>query len=119
MYDAFFAQPLLDLAAWCGALAPAPAEAQVQSRAEPTHCRIRITGTKVAVRMPKGDAPVAQPDSPVVRYVHRGDVIQNNFCLLALGRGSSGPVYRECGRDGYNWYIVVGGQVPVTCAKQT
>ncbi|MFD8723878.1 hypothetical protein ACFV2H_39490 [Streptomyces sp. NPDC059629] len=70
------------------------------------------------MRMPEGNATVAGPDSPVVRYVHRGDVIRNNFRLIALGRSNSGPVYRECGKDGYDWYIVVGGQVPVTCAER-
>ncbi|MDQ1024694.1 hypothetical protein QF035_002276 [Streptomyces umbrinus] len=110
---------LLGFVAWCGMLGPAaPAEAHAQSQAEATHCKIRITGEKVAVRMPQGDAKVARPDSPVVRYVHRGDVIRNNFCLIARGRTMSGPLYRKCDKDGYNWYIVVGGQVPVTCAKR-
>jgi hypothetical protein len=110
---------LLGLVALSGGLAPAaPAEAQPPVRAEPTHCKIKITGKKVAVRRPAGDAPVARPDSPVVRYVHRGEVIRNNFCLIALGRTNSGPLYRKCGKDGYDWYIVVGGQVPVTCAQR-
>ncbi|MGW3956980.1 hypothetical protein ACWEKM_40200 [Streptomyces sp. NPDC004752] len=110
---------LLGSVALCGGLAPAtPAGAQPQNRAEPTHCKIKITGKKVAVRRPEGNTKVAQPDSPIVRYVHRGDVIRNNFCLIALGRTNSGPLYHKCDKDGWNWYIVVGGQVPVTCAKR-
>lgn len=110
---------LLGLAAWCGVLVPAaPAGAYAQSLAGPTHCKIRITGKTVAVRMPEGNAPVARPDSPVVRYVHRGDVIRNNFYLIALGRSNDGPLYRKCGKDGHDWYIVIGGQVPVTCAQR-
>ncbi|GAA2657550.1 hypothetical protein [Streptomyces vastus] len=110
---------LLGLVAWCGVLTPSvPAGALAQSKAEATHCKIRITGKKVAVRMPEGGAKVARPDSPVVRYVHRGDVITNRFCIIALGRTNDGPLYRKCGRDGYNWYIVAGGQVPVTCAQR-
>ncbi|MGW7820924.1 hypothetical protein ACWGLF_22960 [Streptomyces puniciscabiei] len=110
---------LLGLVALCGGLAPAgPAGAQLQRRAEPTHCKIKITGRTVAVRRPQGDAPVDRPDSPGVRYVHRGDVSRNNFCLIALGRTNRGPLYRKCGKDGYDWYLVVGGQVPVTCAQR-
>ncbi|GAA2658782.1 hypothetical protein [Streptomyces vastus] len=110
---------LLGLVAVCGSLAPiASAGPLPHGRAEPTHCKIRITGKKVAVRMPEGGAKVARPDSPVVRYVHRGDVITNRFCVVALGRTNGGPLYRKCGRDGYNWYIVAGGQVPVTCAQR-
>jgi hypothetical protein len=110
---------LLALTAWCAVLTPAAsAGAHTQNQAEPTHCKIKITGKKVAVRRPEGDAKVARPDSPVVRYVHRGDVIRNNFCVIALGRTNGGPLYRKCGKDGYNWYIVVGGQVPVTCAHR-
>ncbi|MER5541008.1 hypothetical protein ABT072_00665 [Streptomyces sp. NPDC002589] len=109
----------LGLVALCGGLAPAgPAGAQPQRRAEPTHCKIKITGKTVAVRRPQGNASVARPDSPVVRYVHRGEVIRNNFCLIALGRTNSGPLYRMCGEGGYDWYIVIGGQVPVTCAQR-
>lgn len=110
---------LLGVVTLCGGLtSAAQAGAQPQIRAEPTHCKIKITGKTVAVRRPKGDAPVARPDSPVVRYVHRGDVIRNNFCLITLGRTNSGPLYHMCGKDGYDWYIVVGGQVPVTCAQR-
>ncbi|MFD8723990.1 hypothetical protein ACFV2H_40055 [Streptomyces sp. NPDC059629] len=110
---------LLGLVALCGGIAPAtPSWAQPQSRAEPTHCKIKVTGKTVAVRRPEGNAPVAGPNSPVVRYVHRGDVIRNNFCLIAIGRTNSGPAYHKCDKDGYNWYIVVGGQIPVTCAKR-
>ncbi|MFF4752265.1 hypothetical protein ACWD5R_45745 [Streptomyces sp. NPDC002514] len=72
----------------------------------------------MAVRRPAGDAPVARLDSLVVRYVRRGEVIRNNYCLIAQGRTYSGPLYHECSKDGWNWYIVVGGQVPVTCAKR-
>ncbi|AOR31023.1 hypothetical protein BFF78_08190 [Streptomyces fodineus] len=91
---------LLGLVALCGGLAPAGAQAQ--RRADPTHCKIKITGKTVAVRRPQANASVARTDSQVVRYVHRGDVLRNNFCLIALGRTNSGPLYRECGEDGYD-----------------
>jgi hypothetical protein len=109
----------LGLVALCGGLASAsPAGGLSQNHAKPTHCKIKITGRTVAVRKPTGNSPVARPDSPVVRYVHRGDMIRNNYCLIALGRTNSGPLYHKCGKDGWNWYIVVGGQVPVTCAQR-
>ncbi|MEV5703316.1 hypothetical protein AB0L55_38265 [Streptomyces anthocyanicus] len=75
-----------------------------------------VTGKKVAVRMPEGNAPVASPDSPVVRYLHRGDVVTS--CVEAIARTESGPAYRKCGRGGYVWRIVRGGQVPATCLKR-
>ncbi|MFE1028302.1 hypothetical protein ACFW5I_27670 [Streptomyces sp. NPDC058818] len=60
--------------------------------------------------MPRGDAPVASPDSPVVRYLHRGDVVTS--CIEAIARTQSGPAYRKCGRGGHVWRIVRGGQAP-------
>ncbi|WP_309049164.1 hypothetical protein [Streptomyces sp.] len=75
-----------------------------------------VTGKKVAVRMPRGNAPVASPDSPVVRYLHRGDVVTS--CVEAIARTQSGPAYRKCGREGHVWRIVRGGQVPATCLKR-
>ena len=75
-----------------------------------------VTGRKVAVRMPRGNAPVASPNSPVVRYLHRGDVVTS--CVEALARTQSGPAYRKCGRGGHIWRIVRGGQVPATCLKR-
>ncbi|MGW5043047.1 hypothetical protein ACWEQK_33390 [Streptomyces parvulus] len=76
----------------------------------------RVTGKKVAVRMPEGNAPVASPASPVVRYLHRGDVVTS--CVEAIARTQSGPAYRKCGRGGHVWRIVRGGQVPATCLKR-
>ncbi|MGC9478802.1 hypothetical protein ACP4I1_32265 [Streptomyces sp. WG4] len=76
----------------------------------------QVTGKKVAVRMPRGNAPVASPDSPVVRYLHRGDVVTS--CVEAIARTQSGPAYRKCGREGHVWRIVRGGQVPATCLKR-
>ncbi len=78
--------------------------------------RYEVTGRKVAVRMPEGNAPVASPDSPVVRYLHRGDVVTS--CVEAIARTESGPAYRKCGRGGHVWRIVRGGQVPATCLKR-
>ncbi|MFI7396230.1 hypothetical protein [Streptomyces tendae] len=75
-----------------------------------------VTGKKVAVRMPEDSKPVASPDSPVVRYLHRGDVVTS--CIEALARTWSGPAYRKCGRGGHVWRIVRGGQVPATCLKR-
>ncbi|GAA5216856.1 hypothetical protein [Streptomyces thinghirensis] len=76
----------------------------------------KVTGKKVAVRMPEGDRPVASPDSPVVRYLHRGDVVTS--CVAAIARTQSGPAYHKCGRGGHVWRIVRGGQVPATCLKR-
>ncbi|MDQ0390066.1 hypothetical protein J2S54_006886 [Streptomyces sp. DSM 42143] len=55
----------------------------------------RVTGKKVAVRMPQ-NKPVAPPDSPVVRYLHRGDIVTS--CVEAVARTQSGPAYHKCGR---------------------
>jgi hypothetical protein len=92
--------------------------AAATSHVEARHCKIKIKGKKVAVRKPASGDKVARPNSPVVRYVHRGNVIRNSYCLIALGRSDGGPVYNKCGKDGYNWYVVIGGQVPVTCAAR-
>ncbi|MET8822619.1 hypothetical protein [Streptomyces rochei] len=75
-----------------------------------------VIGKKVAVRLPRGDAHVASPDSPVVRYLHRGDVVTS--CVEAIARTQSGPAYHKCGRGGHVWRIVRGGQVPATCLKR-
>ncbi|MEU9523695.1 hypothetical protein [Streptomyces sp. NPDC048224] len=72
----------------------------------------RVTGKKVAVRKP-ASGPVAAPNSPVVRYLHRGDVVTS--CVAAIARTQSGPAYRKCGKGGHVWRIVRGGQVPATC----
>ncbi len=78
--------------------------------------KYEVTGRKVAVRMPEGNAPVASPDSPVVRYLHRGDVVRS--CVEAIARTQSGPAYHKCGRGGHVWRIIRGGQVPATCLKR-
>ncbi|WP_415954373.1 hypothetical protein [Streptomyces sp. KLOTTS4A1] len=94
--------------------APSPSSAP----ALPTAARcidVEVTGRTVAVRRPAGDAPVAKADSPIVRYVHRGDVLRT--CVTAVDRTESGPAYRKCGKGGWTWYIVRGGQIPTTCAR--
>mgnify|MGYP001215871694 CR=1 FL=1 len=110
-------------AAVAATLALLPATASVAVRA-PTHitspsaCSAKwvVTGKKVAVRRPADNAPVASPDSPVVRYLFRGDVVTS--CVEAVARTQSGPAYRKCGRDGHIWRIVRGGQVPATCLRR-
>ncbi|MGI5397834.1 hypothetical protein [Streptomyces sp. CA-251251] len=92
---------------------PAPTSA---TAAKGCSARYEVTGRKVAVRMPEGNAPVASPDSPVVRYLHRGDVVTS--CVAAIARTQSGPAYRKCGKGGHVWRIVRGGQVPATCLKR-
>lgn len=94
---------------------PAPAAA-VTAPAKACTIKWKVTGKKVAVRMPEGNAPVAAPDSPVVRYLHRGDVVRS--CVEAIARTQSGPAYRKCGRGGHVWRVVRGGQVPATCLKR-
>ncbi|KES02975.1 hypothetical protein BU52_33025 [Streptomyces toyocaensis] len=95
--------------------AAAPSQPTVVD-ATPCTTKWKVTGKKVAVRMPKGDAPVASSNSPVVRYLHRGDVVTS--CVEAIARTQSGPAYRKCGRDGHVWRIVRGGQVPATCLNR-
>lgn len=75
--------------------------------------RYEVTGPRVAVRMPTGNAPVASPDSPVVRYLHWGDVVTSR--VEAIARTQSGPAYHKCGRGGHVWRIVRGGQVSAAC----
>ncbi|QIP75451.1 hypothetical protein EZV63_36280 [Streptomyces sp. VN1] len=98
--------------------APAPATPTVSSVSSAKACttKWRVTGKKVAVRMPRGSAPVASPDSPVVRYLHQGDVVTS--CVEAIARTQSGPAYRKCGKGGHVWRIVRGGQVPATCLNR-
>ncbi|MEU9522806.1 hypothetical protein [Streptomyces sp. NPDC048224] len=113
------------LAALVAVLAVTPAAA-VPSVAVPSAASVpnskacakkwEVIGRKVAVRMPEGNKPVASPDSPVVRYLHRGDVVTS--CVEALARTQSGPAYRKCGKGGHVWRIVRGGQVPATCLKR-
>ncbi|GHI98160.1 hypothetical protein TPA0906_00260 [Streptomyces olivaceus] len=101
------------------AVAASPAAATTApAAAAAASCTIKwkVTGGKVAVRKPKGNAPVASPNSPVVRYLHRGDVVTS--CVEAIARTQSGPAYRKCGRGGHVWRIVKGGQVPATCLKR-
>ncbi|MFE0101699.1 hypothetical protein [Streptomyces sp. NPDC059009] len=74
---------------------------------------IKITGKKVAVRMPDNGDTVADSDDPVTRYVRKGDKLRS--CLIANGYSQS---YNKCGRTGHDWFIVRGGQVPLTCAKR-
>ncbi len=94
---------------------PAPA-ATAAAPAKACATKWKVTGKKVAVRMPEGTAPVAAPDSPVVRYLHRGDVVRS--CVEAIARTQSGPAYRKCAKGGHIWRIVRGGQVPATCLKR-
>ncbi|WP_406439076.1 hypothetical protein OHB14_51570 [Streptomyces sp. NBC_01613] len=102
----------LSLAVVAGGLAMA-APAQAQTSARSTSCStVQITGKKVAVRMPDPDDTVADSNDRVTRYVYRGDKLTT--CIVAIGRGQT---YKKCGRTGYDWYIVRGGQIPVTCAK--
>ncbi|MEU0915053.1 hypothetical protein OG968_35680 (plasmid) [Streptomyces althioticus] len=100
--------PAADATPAPGVAATAPAKACA--------AKWKVTGKKVAVRMPEGNAPVAAPDSPVVRYLHRGDVVRS--CVEAIARTQSGPAYHKCGRGGHVWRIVRGGQVPATCLKR-
>lgn len=74
---------------------------------------IKITGKKVAVRIPDRGDTVADSNDPVARYVYRGDKLKS--CVIANGYGTS---YNKCNKKGYDWYIVTGGQVPLTCAKR-
>ncbi|TLS46120.1 hypothetical protein FE633_11290 [Streptomyces montanus] len=73
---------------------------------------VKITGKKVAVRMPDRGDTVADSNDRVTRYVYRGDKLKT--CVIAQGYGRT---YKKCGKVGYDWYIVRGGQVPITCAK--
>ncbi|MBD0844263.1 hypothetical protein ICC28_37075 [Streptomyces sp. TRM68416] len=75
-----------------------------------------VTWKKVAVRKPAANQLVARPDSRVVRYLYRGDVVTS--CYAAVARTESGPAYTKCGRGGNLWQIVRGGQVPQTCLKR-
>ncbi|MFE7909986.1 hypothetical protein [Streptomyces albogriseolus] len=95
---------------------PAAATPAHLSSASACSAKWVVTGKKVAVRRPADNAPVASPDSPVVRYLYRGDVVTS--CVEAIARTQSGPAYRKCGRDGHVWRIVRGGQVPATCLKR-
>jgi hypothetical protein len=100
-------------------LAPAAEAAPTAATTTPAKAcamKWKVTGKKVAVRMPEGNAPVAGPDSPVVRYLHRGDVVRS--CVEAIARTQSGPAYHKCGRGGHVWRIIQGGQVPATCLKR-
>lgn len=94
----------------------APSAAVAAPSAAACTKRWEVTGRKVAVRMPESNKPVASPDSPVVRYLHRGDVVTS--CVEAIARTQSGPAYHKCGRGGHVWRIVRGGQVPATCLKR-
>ncbi|WP_229916894.1 hypothetical protein [Streptomyces fructofermentans] len=62
------------------------------------------------------DGPVATPNSPIVRYLHRGDIVTS--CVAAIARTHQGPAYRKCGTGGHIWRIVQGGQVPATCLQK-
>ncbi|NGO40632.1 hypothetical protein [Streptomyces ureilyticus] len=95
-----------------GLVMAGPAQAEAPARA--AACKtIKITGGKVAVRMPDRGDTVADSNDRVTRYVYRGDKLRS--CVIAIGRGQT---YTKCGRTGYDWYIVRGGQVPLTCAKR-
>ncbi|MGW2748113.1 hypothetical protein [Streptomyces sp. NPDC001450] len=81
--------------------------------------KVQVTGKTVAVRRPPDSAPnpVAKPDSPVVRYIHRGDILTT--CVTAIARTDNGrPAYTKCGRGGWTWHVVQGGQIPATCTKR-
>ncbi|MER5601093.1 hypothetical protein [Streptomyces sp. NPDC002265] len=52
----------------------------------------------------------------VDHYLHRGGVVTS--CIVVIGRSSSGPAYRACGRDGNLWAVVTRGQVPQTCRRR-
>ncbi|MEU6460163.1 hypothetical protein [Streptomyces sp. NPDC047065] len=94
------------------------ASAGIPERAAAAACtaRYEVVGKKVAVRKPTNNAPVAAADSPVVRYLHRGDVVRS--CVAAIARTESGPAYRKCGRGGHVWRVVRGGQAPATCLRK-
>lgn len=96
--------------------APATATATTTPTAAACTTSWKVIGKKVAVRMPEHDRPVASPNSPVVRYLHRGDIVRS--CIEAIARTQSGPAYHKCGRGGHVWMIVRGGQVPATCLKR-
>ncbi|MEU6351584.1 hypothetical protein ABZ896_19950 [Streptomyces sp. NPDC047072] len=88
--------------------------AQAATSAKASSCiTIKITGKKVAVRIPDRGDTVADSNDPVARYVYRGDKLKS--CVIANGYGTS---YNKCNKKGYDWYIVTGGQVPLTCAKR-
>ncbi|MEU7108537.1 hypothetical protein ACFQ2B_35900 [Streptomyces stramineus] len=95
-----------------GLATAAPAQAEVPKRAAAC-TTIKITGKKVAVRMPDSGDTVADADDRVTRYVHKGDKLRS--CIIANGYSQT---YNKCGKTGHDWYIVRGGQVPVTCAKR-
>jgi hypothetical protein len=81
-------------------------------KAETTAARcitVRVTGKKVAVRY---DPEV---DGRIVRWMHQGQ--REESCLIAIGRGESeDDRYAKCGKRGWDWYLVKGGYIPVTCA---
>ncbi|WP_327425795.1 hypothetical protein [Streptomyces sp. NBC_01236] len=52
----------------------------------------------------------------MVRYVHRGDILKT--CYTAIARTNSGPANHKCGKDGWTWHVMYGGQIPATCAKR-
>ncbi|MFJ9410921.1 hypothetical protein [Streptomyces sp. NPDC101393] len=95
-----------------GLATAAPAQAGVPKTAACT--TIKITGKKVAVRMPDEGDTVADANDRVTRYVHKGDKLRS--CLIANGYSQS---YNKCGKTGHDWFLVRGGQVPLTCAKRT
>ena len=115
------------LLAWAGmapqASAAAPAHRSATSAAKaPCTTTYKVTGKSVAVRKPAwNDGPVAKPNSPVVRTLHRGDTVTS--CAVAIARSDGGAAYHKCGKDGHIWQIVKddkngkGGQVPATCLK--
>ncbi|MBM7173984.1 hypothetical protein JQK87_37635 [Streptomyces sp. G44] len=95
-----------------GLAAAGTAQAAVPAKAS-SCTTIKITGKKVAVRMPDRGDKVADSDDPVTRYVHKGDKLRS--CLIAKGFSTT---YNKCHKTGTDWYLVRGGQVPLTCAKR-
>lgn len=92
---------------------PRPSEGQNRDTADPEsrrEDRRAHAGT---------DATVTRTECPVLRYLHRSDVIRNNFCVTALGRTNAGPIHHKCGKDGSNRSTIGSGQVPVICARRT
>ncbi|RSS17462.1 hypothetical protein EF914_24855 [Streptomyces sp. WAC05458] len=96
----FAATALLTLAAKAAAAPAVVVAAPIKACAT----KWKVTGKKVVVRTPEGNAPVAAPDSPVARYLHRGDVVRS--CVEAIARTQSGPAYHKRGRGGHVLRIV-------------
>ena len=96
---------------------PQASAAPIQHTPTAAECnsKWKVTGRKVAVRRPV-EGPVAQPNSPVDHHLRRGDVVTS--CVVAIARTESGPAYHKCGKDGHEWRVVKGGQIPQTCLKR-